>query len=272
MKTTYGCSLHRNTPSWQKIDAEVNLLGHSRELHFGTDERNFISPPPLHVAFLHTQAPPHLQRLLCSTCSSPLGKELPDSTMRLEKYALRPAAAASGADIDVNTVGTSGRGGDSYAPLLLAVAEEMERASLAQAVRHFVLVEEESGEEKATLWYFQPSFYLSLLPSRDLLVSLGLQGKPVDEPLVLNAAKILYTLVEEDGAPAPDVSGEQKEQRSQPMQAESLEPIVLPAIYVQRLCEALRGSNEVYPVSRRRFGHWSIGWLPRSGAEGGERG
>lgn len=67
--------------------------------------------------------------------------------MRLEKYALRPAAANAGLDV----AGTSEQADDSYAPLILAVAEEMERTSRAQAVRHFVLVEEESRQEKGTV-------------------------------------------------------------------------------------------------------------------------
>lgn len=65
--------------------------------------------------------------------------------MRLDKHALHPVAD------DLETAGSSLREGESYAPLLLSVAEEMDRTSRAQAVRHFVLVEEESGEEKGTV-------------------------------------------------------------------------------------------------------------------------
>lgn len=159
-----------------------------------------------------------------------------------------------------------------FDPLLLVVAQTMERQAEAQAVRHFVLTEEAADgaeddeedhvREHALLWLFQPNIRLALdrttasrsgLTTTMKLGSVGMSEND-DGALILQACKVLYRRFE-PGTPRGDYS--------------SAEPLVLPPAACERVLSALEASTSVFPPSRRHFGSgpsgvWEVGWLPKA--------
>lgn len=160
-----------------------------------------------------------------------------------------------------------------FDPLLLVVAQTMERQAEAQAMRHFVLTEEaaEGAEDddeddhvrrRALLWLFQPNIRLAMdrttASQSGLTTAMKLRsvGKSEDEDgaLILQACKVLYRRFE-PGTPRGDYS--------------SAEPLMLPPAACERVLSALEASTSVFPPSRRHFGSgpsgvWEVGWLPKA--------
>lgn len=156
------------------------------------------------------------------------------------------------------------KGIDTYSPLLLNIADEMESKSRAHATRYFMLTDESNGDELALLWLFQPLLSISFSLTAAVKKVLRLASKyQVDDQLVLLASKILFVEAEETtSAPA---SGRFAFAIGTSQETETLS---LPRRCCDALLEALHVTNELYPPSRRKLGErWNIGWIPRCRGE-----